>query len=43
MIHDGHRDHKGINELPRGIKSYPTQFSRSPYYDHLQIGHVFDT
>ena len=43
MIHDGHRDHEGINGLPRGMKSYPKQFSRFPYYEHLQIVHPFDT
>ena len=25
------------------MKSYPKQFSRFPYYDHLQIAHLFDT
>ena len=43
MIHDGHHDHEGINGLPRGMKSYPKQFSRFPYYDHQQISHLFDT
>ena len=43
MIHDGCRDHEGINGLPRGIKSYPKQFSRFPYYEHLRISHLFDT
>ena len=43
MIHDGHRDHGGINGLPRGMKSYHIQFSRLPYYEHLQIVHLFDT
>ena len=43
MIHDGRRDHEGINGLPRGIKSYHKQFSRFPYYDLLQIAHLFDT
>ena len=42
MIHDGRHDHEGINRLPRGMKSYPKQFSRLPYYEHLQIAHLFD-
>ena len=25
------------------MKSYPKQFSRLPYYEHLQIAHLFDT
>ena len=25
------------------MKSYPIQFSRLPYYEHLQIAHLFDT
>jgi hypothetical protein len=25
------------------MKSYPIQFSRLPYYEHLQIVHLFDT
>jgi hypothetical protein len=25
------------------MKSYPMQFSRFPYYKHLQIVHLFDT
>ena len=43
MIHDGRCDHEGINELPRGMKSYPKQFSRFPYYEHLRISHMFHT
>ena len=43
MIHDVRRDHVGINGLPRGMKSYPIQFNRFPYYEHLQISHLFDT
>ena len=43
MIHDGRHDHEGINGIPRGMKIYPKQFSRFPYYDHLQIDHMFDT
>ena len=42
-IHDVHHDHEGINGLPRGMKSYHIQFSRLPYYEHLQIAHLFDT
>ena len=43
MIHDSYRDHEGINGIPRGMKSYLIQFSRFPYYEHLQIAHLFDT
>ena len=43
MIHDGRRDHEGINGIPRGMKSYPKQLNRFPYYEHLQIAHLFDT
>ena len=43
MIHDGRCDHEGINGIPRGMKSYPIQFSMFPYYEHLQIAHLFDT
>ena len=25
------------------MKSYPIKFSRFPYYEHLQIAHLFDT
>ena len=32
-----------MNGIPQGIKSYPIQFSRLPYYEHLQITHLFDT
>lgn len=37
--------HQGINNrvLPQGMKNYPEQFSRLPYYEHLQIFHLFDT
>ena len=43
IIHDSRRDHEGINGIPRGIQIYPIQFSRLPYYKHLQISHLFDT
>ena len=32
-----------MNGLPWGMKSYPIQFSMFPYYEHLQIAHLFDT
>ena len=32
-----------MNGLPREMKSHPIQFSRFPYYKHLQIVHFFDT
>ena len=34
---------EGVNGLPQGMKSYPIQFNRFPYYEHLQIAHLFDT
>ena len=43
MIRDVYHDHEGINGLPLGMKIYPKQFSRLPYYEHLQIAHLFDT
>ena len=44
MITDGlHEHHEGVNGLPRGMKSYPKQFSRLPYYEHLLVVHLFDT
>ena len=43
MIHDGRLNHEGINGIPQGMKSYSKKFSRFPYYDHLQIVHLFDT
>ena len=34
---------QGINDhLPRGMKSYPTQFSRLLYYKDLLMVHLFD-
>ena len=40
---DAHEGHQGINDqLPRGMKSYPTQFSRLPYDKDLWIVHLFD-
>ena len=33
---------QGMNGIPRGMKSYPTQFSRFPSYENLQITHLFD-
>jgi hypothetical protein len=44
LITDGlHEHHEGVNGLPRGMKSYPKQFSRLPYYEHLLVVHLFDT
>ena len=43
MIHDVHYYHEGINGLRKGMKSYPKQFNRFPYYENLQITHMFDT
>ena len=34
---------QGIDEkLPKGLKIYPRQFTRFPYYEHLPIMHLFD-
>ena len=41
--HDGRRDHESINGIPQGMKSYPKQFNRFPYYEDLWIAHMFDT
>ena len=35
--------HEGMKSLPRGMKIYPIKFSRFPYYEHLQIAHLFNT
>ena len=43
MIHDSSCDDEGINGIPQGMKSYHKQLSRFPYYEHLQIAHLFDT
>ena len=35
--------HQGIDEnIPKGLKRYPRQFSRLSYYEHLPIMHLFD-
>ena len=34
---------QGINDqFPKGLKIYPTQFTRFPYYKKLSIVHLFD-
>jgi hypothetical protein len=44
MLHEGHNHHEGINNgLPRGMKCYPAQFMRFPYYEEINIAHLFDT
>jgi hypothetical protein len=44
MLHEGRHHHEGINNgLPRGMKCYPAQFMRFPYYEELKIAHLFDT
>ena len=37
--------HQGISidHLSKGLKCYPREFSRLPYYKQLQIVHLFDT
>ena len=34
---------EGMSGIPGGMKRYPLQFSRFPYYEHLQIAHLFNT
>jgi hypothetical protein len=43
MLHQCHRREVSNNGLPRGMKCYPTQFMRFPYYEDLKIVHLFDT
>ena len=44
MVHIEGLDQGNNNEvLPRGLKSYPKQFSRLPYYENLEIVNFFDT
>ena len=39
-----HQCHESINNgLTRGMKSYPSQFMRFPYYQYLKVAHLFDT
>ena len=41
---DDHEVHQSItDQLPKGLKCYPKEFSRLPYYKQLQILHLFDT
>ena len=40
---DACEGHQGMNDqLPKGLKIYPTQFTRLPYYEQLPIVHLFD-
>ena len=41
MLHESHD--QVINGIPRRMKNDPRQFSRFPYYEHLQIVHFFGT
>ena len=43
MLHQGHHREGIKNRLPWGMKSYPTQFMRFPYYEDRNISHLFDT
>ena len=38
-----HEGCQSINGNPHGIKSFPMQFNKLPYYEHLQIAHLFET
>jgi hypothetical protein len=43
MLHQCRRREGSNNGLPRGMKCYPTQFMRFPYYEYLKIVNLFDT
>jgi hypothetical protein len=43
MLHQCRRREGSYNGLPRGMKCYPTQFMRLPYYEEIKIVHLFDT
>ena len=44
LWYQGHRRGEGtIIVLPPGMKCYPSQFARLPYYEDLKIAHLFDT
>ena len=43
VIDDREGRQGSTDNLPKGLKSYPRQFSRLPYYEHLQIVHLFDS
>jgi hypothetical protein len=43
MLHQCRHREGSNNGLPRGIKCYPTQFMRLPYYEDLKIVHLFYT
>jgi hypothetical protein len=42
MLHQCRRREGSNNGIPRGMKCYPTQFMRLPYYKNLKIVHLFD-
>jgi hypothetical protein len=42
MLHQCRRCEGSNNGIPRGMKCYPTQFMRLPYYKNLKIVHLFD-
>jgi hypothetical protein len=42
-LHEGHHNEVINNGLPRGMKCYPTQLMRFPYYEEIKIAHLFDT
>ena len=43
MLHQRRCRECSNNGLPQGMKCYPTQFMRFPYYEELKIVHLFDT
>ena len=43
VIDDREGRQGSTDNLPKGLKSYPRQFNRLPYYEHLQIVHLFDS
>lgn len=41
---DAYEGHQGINDqLPKGLKIYPIQFTRFLYYEQLPIMHLIDS
>ena len=43
MLHQCCHCEGSNNGIPQGMKCYPTQFMRFPYYEDLTIVHLFDT
>jgi hypothetical protein len=43
MLHQCHRREDSNNGLPQGMRCYPTQFMRFPYYEEVKIVHLCNT